>query len=96
MAIVFAKENKRQIYSIIILIILVVIFIALIVVLVREKPTTIVVKNEMMDLPIVDFDNLQSPLLQKLDPFFFVPDIAGITGRDNPFTSLLPATSTKK
>ncbi|MDD5221271.1 MAG: hypothetical protein PHV47_01560 [Candidatus Pacebacteria bacterium] len=96
MAIIFAKGNKRQIYSIIILVILIIIFVSLIVVLVREKPTTMIVKNEIMDLPIVDFENLQTPLLQRLDPFFFTPDIVGIMGRDNPFASLFPATSTKK
>ncbi len=96
MAIVFAKGNKRQIYSIIILIVLIIIFIGLIVVLIREKPSTTIVKNEMIEPPIVDFENLKSPLLQKLEPFFFTPDVSRITGRDNPFVSLFPATSTKK
>jgi len=96
MAIIFAKTNKRQIYSVIILVILLVVLTTLIIILVRKKTGDISINNaETVEPPQVNFSCLKDSLLQKLELYTPTPELQDAAGRDNPFQAVSSATATQ-
>jgi len=96
MAIIFAKDNKKQIYSLIVLIILLVVLVALIIILVRKKTGDIYINNaETVEPPQVNFSYLEDPLLQKLELYTPTPELQDAAGRNNPFQGVSSATATQ-
>jgi len=94
MAIIFSKYNKKQIYSLILLGILLLVFTILLIFLLKKKPETFSIKPEAVEAPQINFTNLKSPILMRLNAFANTPDTQEIVGRDNPFSAIPAATAT--